>query len=324
MTDKNIKTVNSRFGYDEAIQYVKEEILNVLNNAPLAIRSQTRHLASSGGKNIRAQALLACSIGNDGFTDSNAVEAAAATELLHLATLVHDDIVDNAAMRRGITALHKKFGKKSAVLCGDYLFCIAIQLSSTISTSIKGFEQIIPAYMKKICLGELKQNQNNRNYNLSEKEYIKIIYGKTAALFEACFYAGFVLSGETEEMKSRYIDIGKYIGIIFQLSDDCVDYESSFFKAKKPVLSDYKQGVITLPLIYTLKNKSELRLKVNNGINIKDLKKAVIASGGLIYTHKVINNLYNKTKILIDSLDCNQEKNERLILLLTKAAGEIK
>ena len=124
--------VEDRIDYEAAFRMAQEQILDLLKNAPGVIRRQTSHLAKSGGKNIRARALLACAAGSDGQIPRDAPKAAAAVELLHLATLVHDDIIDNAPKRRGIETLHRKFGEKSAVLCGDYLFSTALQLAVTI------------------------------------------------------------------------------------------------------------------------------------------------------------------------------------------------
>jgi geranylgeranyl pyrophosphate synthase len=114
--------------------------------------------------------------------------------------------------------------------------------------------------MTEVCLGEVRQNRNKHNYRLSEREYFKIIGGKTAALFEACFNAGFILAEEDKSMREVYLEIGGNIGLIFQLADDCADYEAPRKTAKKPVLSDYSRGVVTLPLIYALK-KDEACLK---------------------------------------------------------------
>lgn len=311
-------------GYDEAVVRTGDEVRRLLKSAPTVIRHMTTHLAKAAGKMIRARALLACAIGRDGHINPDAVKAAAAVELLHLATLVHDDIIDNADKRRGIDTLHTKFGEKYAVLCGDYLFCMALEFVSTVNTPGNGQDAIdrsLPRYMTGVCLGEMRQNQNNHNYKLSEREYFKIIQGKTAVLFEACFYTGFMLSGEDEAYKDSYKEIGNNIGIIFQLADDCADYEATQEMTKKPVLSDYSRGVITLPLIFALKKDETLSEKIALGIEPTVLKTAVQAAGGLDYTHAKIDSLYKKTKTLIKSLDVGIEKRELMTRLLQKAAG---
>ena len=309
--------------YDEALRLTELEVRKLLKNAPPLIRVQTSHLARGNGKGIRARALLACSICGDGLVWRDAVNAAAAVELLHLATLIHDDIIDDADMRRGIDALHVKFGEKTAVLCGDYLFCLAFDLASLISPRESDRDKIdgvLPPYFTEICLGEIREFGNTGNLDLTEREYFRIIHGKTAALFQASFHAGFLLSDEPREAKDLYIETGKQLGILFQLVDDCQDFISSKKKAKKPVLTDCRRGVVTLPLIYALRADKTLRLKIENGLSEQELKAAVIAAGGLQYTQSKIRERRSKAKKLIASLG-SESKKTRLELLLDKAAA---
>lgn len=312
-----------RFEYDEALRLTELEIRKLLKTAPPLIRRQTSHLARAAGKGIRARALLACSIDGDGLVRHGAVNAAAAVELLHLATLIHDDIIDDADIRRGIDALHVKFGEKTAVLCGDYLFCLAFDLAAAISpreTDRDKVDGVLPSYLTEICLGEIRELSNTGNLDLTEREYFRIISGKTAALFQASFHAGFLLSDEPREAGDAYIETGKQIGIIFQLTDDCLDFVSTQKAAKKPVLTDCRRGVVTLPLIYALRTDKTLRGKIENGISEQELKAAVMATGGIEYTQSKIKQCRSKAKRLISSLG-SESKKIRLELLLDKAAA---
>lgn len=325
MTDHAKNTLpGEKLGYDAAVARTEEEIRRLLTEAPPAIRRMTGHLAKATGKLLRARALLACATQSDSSVSSGAVQAVAAVELLHLATLVHDDIIDSADKRRGIAALHQKFGEKYAVLCGDYLFCLALELAAAIPAP-QGAEDSLgrafPSYLTEICLGELRQNQNNHNYRLSEPEYFRIIRGKTAALFETCFYAGFVLAEEPDSLKEVYTEIGHNIGIIFQLRDDCADYANTRKVMKKPVLSDYSQGVVTLPLIYALRKDKSLLPRIKAGLGPAALKAAVAAAGGLAYTQAKIDSFYEKTRGLLETLDAAADKEKLLAGLLCQAAG---
>ena len=326
MTDReNTNSYTTGLSYDEATVETANEIKRLLRGAPAVIRGMTAHLAKASGKMIRARALLACALLADGTVNPDAVKAAAAAELLHLATLVHDDIIDDADKRRGIETVHRKFGEKYAVLCGDYLFCAALELVSTVNTlesRSNALDRTFPHYLTEVCLGELRQNSNDFNYALSEREYYKIIRGKTAALFEACFYIGFLFSDEPEAMRGLYTAAGNNVGIIFQLSDDCADYASTLKKSKKPVLSDYGRGVITLPLIYAMKKDAALRQRVPEGIPPEELKAAVTAAGGLTYTYAKIESLYNKTIKVIEAMELGKAKRELLTSLLRKSAGK--
>lgn len=312
-----------RLEYDAALRLAEMEVRKLLKTAPPLLRPQTSHLARATGKGIRARALLACSIGDDGLVRNGAVNAAAAVELLHLATLIHDDIIDDAELRRGIEALHVKFGEKTAVLCGDYLFCLAFDLASSIpprESDQDKIDRVLPSYFTEICLGEIRELSNTGNLDLTEDEYFRIISGKTAALFQASFHAGFLLSDEPTEAKDAYIEIGKQLGILFQLADDCLDFVSSKKKVKKPVLTDCRRGVVTLPLIYALQTDQTLRDKIENGLSEQELKAAVIAAGGIEYTLSKIGECRSKSKKLISSLG-SESKKIRLELLLDKVAA---
>lgn len=310
--------------YDEALCMASDQITAALRGTPAVIRQLTVHLSRASGKHIRAKSVLTCSMQSDGLIPGDAAKLAAAVELLHLATLVHDDIIDGAGVRRGILTLHRKFGEKPAVLCGDYLFCLALELASSIDPREDRralVDRTLPHYMSDILLGEMHQERNNRNYMLTERQYMRIIGGKTAAMFEASFYAGYLLSDEPDSAKDVYKEIGRNIGLIFQLADDCADFEATSKKSKKPVLSDFKTGVVTLPLIYALKKDHSLLDRIKNGIRPISLKKAVAVTGGLGYTHLKIAEIFKNTEALIAALPSDRDKKDRLTSILRKAAG---
>jgi geranylgeranyl pyrophosphate synthase len=325
MTDSNRKPDPDVLDYEASVAAAKGEVRRLLKGAPALIRPMTSHLARASGKLIRARTLLACALRRDSSVSPDAVKAAAAVELLHLATLVHDDILDDADSRRGIDALHRKFGDKYAVLCGDFLFCTAIEFVSTANAPEhrkNAVDRSVPKYLTQVLMGELRQDQNYKNYSLSEREYFRIIGGKTAALFEAACYAGFLFSDEEDAAKDIYREIGNTIGLIFQLNDDCADFEASARLIKKPVLSDYSRGVITLPLIHALKKDHALLQKIEAGLEPEALKDAVEAAGGLSYTHSKAESLYKKSDRLIESLDIGAEKLALLKTLLRAASGK--
>ncbi len=313
-----------RLEYDDAFRLTEQEIQKLLKTAPPLIRPQTSHLAQASGKGIRARALLACALGRDGLVGPGAVKAAAAVELLHLATLIHDDVIDDADLRRGIETLHVKFGRKIAILCGDYLFCLAFDLASAIPPREADHNKIgsvLPSYFTEICLGEIGECSNTGNLELTEREYFKIIYGKTAALFQAAFHAGFLLSDEPPAAADIYVETGKQLGLIFQLADDCLDFISSQGKAKKPVLADCRHGVVTLPLIYALQTDKTLRGKIKNGLSEQKLKAAVLAAGGIEYTKAKIREHRLEAERLLSIAPGSEEKKSRLRFLLDKAAA---
>lgn len=322
MTNKDIKIKENidLIKYDNALEHVKDEVDRILSSSPRIIRGFTEHLMGSNGKFIRAISLIVCAEDKDGYIHPNAIKFAASIELLHLATLVHDDVIDNANLRRGSETLQKKYGKRTAVICGDYLLAISLKLAMTVPNKEDYLEIDMPDYISKICLGELNQHINNYNLDLSVYRYLKIISGKTAALFEASFYAGAILN-ETDKLQvNKYKELGRYIGMIFQLTDDCMDFETTVDVAKKPVQSDYEQGVVTLPLIYTLKEIVGFKDKAKNKeVSKEDIINAVIKCGGLNYTHMLSKKYYNKALKLINELEITDNKKEKLTSILDKS-----
>ncbi len=308
--------------YEEAYELVKEEIQKALTRSPRIINEYLTHLSASQGKMIRAVSVLICAGDGEGKIAPGAVYAAAAIEIVHLASLVHDDIIDNADLRRGQETLQKKYGKRTAVICGDYLLSLALKMLAAIPDRKEYTDIDLPDYISRLCLGELLQHINNKNLNLTVFEYIRIISGKTAALFEASFFAGAVLGGSAAEDIKKYKKIGNYTGLIFQLRDDCLDFDKTIEEAKKPVQSDYEQGVVTLPLIRALEKRPDFRKKAEAGEIVRaDINRAVEEAGGLDYTKEMIERYYKKAKRYIDKLDVTEEKREKVAAIVKKAAG---
>lgn len=305
---------------EEALEQVKATVNTALSKSPLIIRDYTRHLMASKGKFIRATSVIICAEGREGKITPNAVMIAAAIEILHLATLVHDDIIDNAELRRGEVTLQKKYGKRTAVICGDYLLSAALRMAASIPNKKDYLELQLPDYISRLCLGELTQHMNNGNLNLTIYRYLKIISGKTAALFEGSFLAGAIFSGGSEKETKKYKQLGYYIGMIFQLTDDCMDFEDTVETANKPVQSDYEQGVITLPLIHALTQLKDFKEKAESqGVTRDEINAAVTKTGGTNFTRVLVKKYYDKSVKLIEQLDASEEKKEKLVHLLKKA-----
>lgn len=308
-----------RLSFDQAFGQVKSLIHQVLSTAPFVVREYTAHLTLSQGKFIRAHTLLACAMGEDNMVRADAVSLAASIELLHLASLVHDDVIDDAGTRRGVITLQKKYGKRTAVICGDYLLCAALKTAAADKQPSDYPAVDVTAYMSRLCLGELQQHVNNGNLHLSMTRYLKIIAGKTAALFEASSFGGGVLCEKDERLLGRYRRFGHYLGMIFQLTDDCNDFEISESLAQKPVQSDFEQGVITLPLIYTLRQEDGLADRLSKGLSREEMNRSVYRAGGLSFTHMVSGRYYHKALAVLDTLPMTDYKRQRLTAILDKA-----
>lgn len=306
--------------FDIAVAQVRREVSSSLTASPLVIREYTKHLAQSAGKSIRAICLLAAAVDERECVHPNAITWATSVELLHLATLVHDDVIDNADLRRGELSLQKKYGKRTAVICGDYLLSLSLTKAASIQNKEDYIKLDMPSYVNRVCLGELDQHINNGNYNLSVYRYLKIIAGKTAALFEASFYAGAILSETDTDRIKKYSKFGRYIGMIFQLTDDCMDFETTEHVAKKPVQSDYEQNVITLPLIRAFRQSVGFQEKAKTiGVNRDEINQEVQKADGLNYTRFVAKKYYDKALSLLEDLELPDGKRARLTSLLENA-----
>ena len=312
------------YKFDDAFDLTKASVEKLLVQAPHMVRDYTKHLSKSQGKFVRAKALLVCGMNNQNEIHENAVHLAVSMEILHLATLVHDDIIDDSDLRRGNETLQKKYGKKKAVICGDYLLGLSLRNLSQLKEKGNYTEFFLPNYVSRVCLGELEQYSNNGNLNISTFRYLKIIRGKTAALFEGAFLAGAIFSGEEEKYRSQYAKLGRYIGMIFQLTDDCIDFEASEAEAKKPVGRDYEEGVITLPLIYAIKQNEEFNNNIKTGkINVEEIIKLVLKFDGIGFTKGISKGYYKKAGIIIDTLEINAEKKGKLMNILEKSYNGI-
>lgn len=312
--------------YEQAFAQVNTGVERLLTKAPRLIREYTAHLAQSRGKMVRAHALLASSETAAGIIPADAVRFASAIELLHLATLVHDDVIDDAPVRRGSETLQKRFGKRTAVICGDYLLSMALRHAASVPEKEPYLQLNLPDYVGRVCLGELLQSQNNGNLFLTGAAYLKIIAGKTAALFELAFFAGSLAhGGDCASEANLYRRFGRLVGMIFQLTDDCIDFEAPERLAKKPVQSDFEHGVVTLPLIQAFETQPNLRQKAQEGtLTREEINLAVVETGGISFTRFIAKRYYDKASRVLEQLRAHPEKKERLLAILERAYRGLK
>ena len=209
----------------------------------------------SSGKMIRPRLLLLCSaFGPYALERSERLcMLAAMVELTHMASLIHDDIIDESSMRHGRPSIQTKYGKHIAVYAGDYLFALSLTL---LSENAQSLHSVIAdgKTMQNILVGETEQYNNAYNINISEKEYLNQIKGKTGVLFGLACFIGAYESGikVTKALKAK--QFGEYLGQAFQLRDDILDYKTTSSTFKKPVLLDVKDGIYSGPLIFALQN----------------------------------------------------------------------
>ncbi|HHT16221.1 MAG TPA: polyprenyl synthetase family protein [Papillibacter sp.] len=311
---------SGRMPLEGALEAVRETLRRALRDTQPPMLDLTAHLAESEGKNFRALLLLATASDGEVTIPTDAVTAAAAIELLHLATLVHDDVIDDAEERRGMPSIKSRFGNKAAVVCGDYLFCKCFMMVAQLAKRFQDQFEIVARAMTKICLGELRQLRHNADAGLTVRQYLKIIAGKTSALFALSMYTGALLAGEEPMRMRRLARAGHYIGMAFQLTDDCLDYETKGYILKKPVKNDLAEGVVTLPLILAMADKPELRDVVGKNLaprEAAEIAAQVIALGGVQRTKNVAGRYCDKAARLIEQ-ETEGPRRDALLRLLEK------
>ena len=270
-------------------------------------------MMNTGGKLVRpAYTLLFSTFGED--HDPNRARAfAAAIEVLHMATLIHDDVIDDSPKRRGQQTIQSKYGKDIAVYAGDYLFTVSFKLITDYSNSMKQM-QINTKGMEKILMGEIDQMHLRYNQKITIRNYLTQISGKTAQLFALSCYSGALESGQTERFARNCYYIGSHIGMAFQIKDDILDYSQTADTFGKPVLEDVKQGVYSSPLIYAMrKNNAAFKDLLNKkdqmtNEDTKKVRQLVIDLGGLKEAERLAHKYTEKALKRIDQLPNTPEK----------------
>jgi len=251
------------------LKKVDEIILEfAVGKSPL-IAEISNHLISSGGKRIRPILLILAAKLCGVKSGDNYHNLAAAVELIHSATLLHDDVVDTSEVRRGKKTANAIWDNKASILVGDYLFSISFQLMvRSKNLNILGLLSKASSIMAD---GEVMQLENSSDVALTKEKYLEIIYGKTAVLFAAACESGALISGALEAEVTALREFGKNLGIIFQIVDDVLDYSSDEQVLGKDVGNDFFEGKVTLPIILTYKAASETEKKFIEEIFTKNL-----------------------------------------------------
>jgi octaprenyl-diphosphate synthase len=216
------------------------------------------YLRASGGKRVRpALCILSIkAVGGDGSTHRS-IQMATVMEFLHTATLVHDDIIDNAETRRGSASVNSRFGNQTAVLMGDWLYMSAFETS--LAERSLPILDILTCVTRKMTEGELIQLTMLGRTDIDEEKYFDILQRKTAYLFSACCEIGAIMGGANEAEQTALRDYGMNLGIAFQLVDDLLDFTADEDLLGKAAGADLLEGKLTLPLIMLLKEKPQLR-----------------------------------------------------------------
>lgn len=270
------------------------------------------HIRSRGGKRMRPMLILLIAK-NYGGISSVTQHSAVGLELLHTASLVHDDVVDESKERRGQASVNAEYNNKVAVLVGDYVLSTALlNVALTNNTHIV---QSLAELGRTLSNGEILQLSNIQNSEFSEEVYYEVIKMKTAALFEACCEIGAMSANATEEDLEKAKTFGRNLGIIFQIRDDIFDYYDSK-EIGKPTGNDMAEGKLTLPVLYALNSTEDEEMKaIARKVKSRDVSQEEIsrlvaftkANGGIEYAEQKMLELRSQCLQFIDAESVTEE-----------------
>ena len=275
------------------------------------LQSVITHLRQKSGKMMRPMLVMLVAR-QYGLVTDKALHAAVSLELLHTASLVHDDVVDESGERRGQLSVNAVFNNKVAVLAGDYL--LATSLVQVELTRDHRIVEVVARLGQDLAEGELLQLSNVDNLDFSESIYFDVIRKKTAALFAACTKAGALSVGAADELVERARLLGEYIGICFQIKDDIFDYYDNP-AIGKPTGNDMHEGKLTLPALYALNAAAdplarELAVRVKQGTasaaDIADLVRFTKENGGMEYATQVMYQYRDRALELLSAVTDEQ------------------
>ena len=300
---------------------IKSELAQFDNIFKAAMRSNVglvdlvaRYIIRQKGKKVRPMLVLLSANISGGITERT-YRGASLVELLHTATLIHDDVVDNADKRRGMWSINALFKNKIAVLMGDYLLSRGLMIS--VDGKDYDFLGVTTNAVKRMSEGELLQIQKTRKLDIDEETYFKVISDKTASLLETCCTIGAMSTTENKDYIEAMRSYGHSLGMAFQIRDDILDYEGTSNLIGKPVGGDIKEKKITLPLIYAL-NKvsaseaSRIRKVLKNGndkTKVKEIIAFVKANNGIDYALKIAQKFSDEAIASLNIFPENETKS---------------
>ena len=303
---------------DEKLALVEEKIKLKLSSKVSLVDEMTSYHLRTGGKRIRALLTLGAAKICGYSKGSRDINLAACVELIHAATLMHDDVIDNIDIRRGKKTINSIWGNQSSILVGDYLLsrCFEMMVEDGNLEILK----LLSSTSAEISQGEVLQLQHKGEIDMLEETYLKIISAKTASLFAAATKVGSILTNKENKIKEALEFYGKNLGLTFQIADDILDYNSEIKFFGKKIGNDFYEGKITLPIIllYQKANNTEKvelkKLFEENKRDEEDLKKVLL----MIKNYNIISACYTKAEYFINlasnSLSIFDDTKEKEIL----------
>lgn len=277
---------------------VEEQLYTSIDTAQPILKEASQHLVRAGGKRLRPAFVL---LSGSFFTDNldELVPMAVAIELIHMATLVHDDVIDNSSFRRGRQTVKARFGNRISVYAGDYVFARALSLIG--SYRRHDVINLVANASVRMCQGEIVQMQTCFNTEQNIKDYLRRIELKTALLMSLSCELGAMIAGASPNMVYQVKQYGYYLGMAFQVTDDILDFTADEEVLGKPTGSDIRQGIITLPALYALRHSTdseELKMILGSPARVAEeadrCLEMVKNSGGIEYSYLLAKRYIDK------------------------------
>ena len=285
---------------DEKLSLVEDKISYKLDSKVELVKEMTAYHMTSGGKRLRALLTLECAKLCGYTKGSRDINLAACVELIHAATLMHDDVIDSADLRRGKKTTNKIWGNQSSILVGDYILsrCFEMMVEDGDLEILK----LLSSTSAKIAKGEVLQLQHKGEADLLEETYIDIINLKTASLFSAATKTGACLSSSNEKEKKALESYGRNLGLAFQIADDALDYYAKEKLFGKQIGKDFFEGKVTLPLITIFQKGNDEEKSFLNEIMKKEKRTEEDFSEtlALVYKYKAIESTFKKAEYFVN------------------------
>ena len=285
---------------------VDQRFMAELKSEIASVNTLVKHVSRFRGKMLRPTLLLLAGKACGELTDAH-ITLATVVEMVHMATLVHDDVLDEAELRRKGATINHLRGNEAAVLLGDYLISHSYHLCSSLDSQLAS--RIIARTTNQVCEGELLQIDNRNNFDLSEETYLKIITRKTAILCASCCLLGAKFSGAGDDIALRLETYGQSVGIAFQIQDDILDIVGDAGTVGKTLGIDAEKGKLTLPMIHFMRNappehQALLRslLESRDGDKVEKIRNLILPSKSIAYARDRARHLINRAQQALAAL----------------------
>lgn len=292
------------------INAIERELESTIEAQSPLLRQASLHTLRAGGKRIRPVFVLLG--GKFGAYDINVIKnVAVPLELIHMASLVHDDVIDDAELRRGQPTIKAKWDNRIAMYTGDYIFARALELIGEIKNPLA--HQILANTIVELSVGEIEQIKDKYNFDQNLRNYLRRIKRKTALLIAASCQLGAVASGVEETLHKKLYRFGYYVGMSFQITDDVLDFTATEQELGKPAGDDLIQGNITLPVLYAMQNKDVYKkvITVHEDISrdeMNEIIKLIKQSGAIEQSLTLSDQYLKKALTILDELPPNKAK----------------